>query len=147
MNGSSAAFNPRFTGNTSTGTMTDATMYLNYANGRVGIGTTAPVATLHNSGSTVFSANTITNLATGGNIGTAATTVDIKTTFNINQTTANQIITLPSPTDTTAGRIVYVNNIGTVGFTILGSRVEAGQTSQFIWNGTAWKYVGEKFEQ
>ena len=82
--------------------MTSATMYMNYANNRVGIGTTAPVATFHNSGSTVFSSDTITNLVTGGAIGTATATVDAKTTFNINQTTANQTLTIPSPTDTTA---------------------------------------------
>ncbi len=45
---------------------------------------------------------TIANLATGGAIGTAATTVDVKTTFNINQTTANQTLALPTPTNTTA---------------------------------------------
>ena len=56
----------------------------------------------------------IANLAAGGTIGTAVTTVDIKTAFNINQTTANQTLTLPAPTNTTAGRIVYINSIGTV---------------------------------
>lgn len=122
-------------------------IYYNGSTKRLGLGTNVPKATFHNAGSTLFESVTIANLATGGNIGTAATTVDVKTTFNINQTTANQIITLPAPTDATSGRIVYVNNIGTVGFTILGSRIEAGQTSQFIWNGTAWKYVGEKYEQ
>lgn len=142
MNGQYAAFNPRFTGNTSTGTMTSATMYLDYTNGRVGIGTNAPVATLHNSGSTVFSSNTIADLPAGGAIGTAATTVDVKTTFNINQTTANQTLTLPSPTDATAGRIVYINNVGTVGFTMSNQRIETGQSFQFIWNGTAWETVG-----
>ena len=72
------------------------------ANGNVGIGTNAPVATFHNSGSTVFGALVIGNLAGGGAIGTPAATVNIKTTFNINQTTANQTLTLPAPTDATA---------------------------------------------
>lgn len=89
-------------------------IYYNGATKRLGLGTNAPVATLHNSGSTVFSSDTIANLAAGGAIGTAATTVDVKTTFNLNQTTANQTITIPNPTDATAGRIIYVNNVGTV---------------------------------
>ena len=65
MNGQYAAFNPRFSGNTSAGTMTSATIYANYANNNVGIGTTAPAATLHNAGSTILGAVTITNRPTG----------------------------------------------------------------------------------
>jgi hypothetical protein len=93
-------------------------------------------------GSTLFTALTIANLVAGGGIGTQATTVDIGTTFNINQTTVNQTITIPSPTITTAGRIVYINNVGTAGFTMLGQRVEAGQSRQAMWNGSDWKWVG-----
>ena len=50
---------------------------------------------------TVFASLAIPNLPTGGSIGTAATTVDIKTTFDINQTTADQTLTIPTPTSTT----------------------------------------------
>lgn len=46
MNGSFAAFNPRFTGNTATGTMTQATMYMNYTTNNIGIGTLTPTAKL-----------------------------------------------------------------------------------------------------
>jgi hypothetical protein len=101
------------------------------------------VTNLVNTGSTLNSALAISDLATGGNIGTAAATVDIKTAFNINQTTANQTITLPSPTNVTSGRVIYINNVGTVGFNILSTRLEAGQSRQIIWNGTAWKLVGD----
>ncbi|MCA9324102.1 hypothetical protein KC992_03280 [Candidatus Saccharibacteria bacterium] len=104
----------------------------------------ASFTSLTNSGSTLLSAMTISNLATGGAIGTAASTVDIATTFNVNQTTANQTISLPSPTTTTAGRIAYVNSVGTVGFTISGQRLEAGQSRQYIWNGSAWTVVGDQ---
>lgn len=45
MNGTWAAFNPRFTGNTSAGAMTSSTMYLDYTNQNVGIGTITPNAT------------------------------------------------------------------------------------------------------
>lgn len=99
---------------------------------------------MHNAGSTIFEALVVSNLATGGSIGTAATTVDIKTTFNINQTTASQTLTLPNPTNTTAGRVVYVNNVGTVGFIMLGERVESSQSRQAIWNGTTWKWIGDQ---
>jgi hypothetical protein len=80
----------------------------------------------------------IANLATGGSIGTAATTVDIASTFNINQTTAAQVITLPSPTDATAGDRLVVNNIGTASFTIGGLLIPINSTSNFVWTGTAW---------
>jgi Collagen triple helix repeat (20 copies) len=92
--------------------------------------------------SLTLTSQAIANLAAGGSIGTAATTVDIAGTFNLTQTTADQTVTLPSPTATAAGKIIYVNNTGTVGFTMLGLRVEAGQSRQAIWNGTAWMWVG-----
>ena len=41
-------------------------------------------------GAKIYGATTIANLASGGNIGTAAATVDVGTMFNVNQTTANQ---------------------------------------------------------
>jgi len=91
-----------------------------------------------NAGSTLLTALVITDRATGGNIGTAATTVDVATTFNVNQTTASQTLTLPAPTDTTSGRIVYVNNVGSAEFTMYGSPVSAGSSASFIWNGTSW---------
>ena len=69
-------------------------------------------------GSQTLTATTIANIAAGGAIGTAAATVDVFTTFNVNQTTADQTITLPTPTVTTAGKLAYVNNIGTVEFLI-----------------------------
>ncbi len=72
------------------------------------------IGAVTNSGATVMAAAVLGNFAANGTIGTAAATVDVKTTFNINQTTANITLTLPSPTDTTAGRIIYINNIGTV---------------------------------
>src|SRR6056297_891068 len=55
-----------------------------------------------NAGATLFSATAIGDIAAGGDIGTAAATVDVATTFNVTQTTASQTLTLPSPTDTTA---------------------------------------------
>ncbi len=91
-----------------------------------------------NQGSTLNSAITITDKPTGGAIGTAAATVDAYTTFNVNQTTASQALTLPSPTTTTAGRIVYINNVGSTSFTMYGTTIGTSGSNAFIWNGSAW---------
>ncbi len=100
--------------------------------------TTINGSQLTNTGATLNSAAAISDVAAGGNIGTAAATVDVKTTFNVNQTTAGQTLTLPNPTDTTSGRIVYINNVGSVSFTMYGSVIASGQSNAFIWNGSAW---------
>jgi trimeric autotransporter adhesin len=94
------------------------------------------------SGATVMAASTLANFAANGTIGTAAATVDAKTTFNINQTTANITLTLPNPTDTTAGRIAYVNNVGTTSFNLYGTQVWPGKSRTLIWNGTLWALTG-----
>src|SRR6185436_1010990 len=67
--------------------------------------TVATGSTFTNASSTAFTAITISDVAGGGAIGTAAATVDVATTFNVNQTTASQTLSLPSPTVTTAGRL------------------------------------------
>ena len=91
-----------------------------------------------NQGSTLFTATTLSDDADGGPIGTAAATIDVYTTFNINQTTASQTLTLPDPTTTTAGRIAFINNVGSVSFEMYGATIAAGQSNTFIWNGTNW---------
>jgi hypothetical protein len=91
-----------------------------------------------NNGATLNTATAISDLASGGAIGTAAATVDVYTVFNINQTTASQTLSLPTPTVTTAGRLVYVNNVGSASFTMYDSVIAAGRSNAFIWNGTAW---------
>lgn len=83
---------------------------------------------------------TILDLPTGGSIGTASTTVDIASTFNIEQTTAGQVLTIPSPTDTTAGDRVVINNIGTVSFNIGGQSIAIDSSRQFVWNGLDWVF-------
>lgn len=115
-----------FAGTGGTIAQDNANIYYNGATKRLGLGTNAPVATFHNSGSTVYSALTLGNFTVNGTIGAATGTVDIKTTFNITQTTANITLTLPNPTDTTAGRIAYVNNIGTTSFILYGTQVVPG---------------------
>jgi hypothetical protein len=105
--------------------------------------TDATTTNLNVTGETTLGAmTTISDLATGGNITTAAN-IDSYTVFNLNQTTANQTITIPSPTNTTAGKIVYINNVGSVEFIMNGDRVRTGSGRQFIWNGTAWSGIGD----
>jgi hypothetical protein len=106
--------------------------------GRSGVATTFSSAQITNTGATLNTSLAISNKATGGDIGTAAATVDVKTTFDINQTTSGQTLTLPTPTSTTSGRIVYVNNVGTASFTMYGSVIASGKSNAFIWNGSSW---------
>jgi hypothetical protein len=118
-------------------TLSGSDIYLKQS-GKVGIGTTSPQAKLHVKGSTLFETTVIGDLSSGGPIGTAVATVDSYTSINLNQTTAGQTISLPSPTNTSAGRILQVNNIGTASVTIGEITIDALQTAEFVWNGTHW---------
>lgn len=81
----------------------------------------------------------IANVAAGGNIGTAAATVDVASSFSVNQTTANQNLTLPNPTVTTpAGQLAVVKNAGTAQFSMHGIVIRPTTGSVFQWNGAAW---------
>jgi hypothetical protein len=111
--------------------------------GNILLGTTTSSAGLTINKSTLFTTQAIANLVAGGAIGTAAATVDIATSFTINQTTAGQTITLPNPTNATAGRVAYITNIGTASFTLLGSAVAAGSSRQAVFNGTVWVLTGD----
>ena len=108
------------------------------ANGNIGFGTVAPVATLHNAGSTVFGTLTLGNFTANSAIGTAAATVDSYTSINIPQITAGITLTIPSPSNNTAGRILQVNNTGSSSITVASKAIGLGQTAQFVFNGTAW---------
>jgi hypothetical protein len=59
----------------------------------------------------------IANLAIGGVIGTAATTIDVSSYFRLNQTTTGQSMTMPTPT-LNFPRTVNVRNVGTASFTM-----------------------------
>lgn len=85
---------------------------------------------------------TISNLPSGGNIGTAASTVDIYTIFNVNQTQSGQTITLPDPSDLTPGRMVYVTNTGNTPFTILSTQLSPNSARSMIWDGNSWVLAG-----
>jgi hypothetical protein len=93
---------------------------------------------INNIGSVLYGSLAVTDRLSGGSIGSNTTTVDINSYFNVNQTTANQILTLPTPSNINAGRMVIVSNIGSTSFTMHGTIIGIGQQSMFMYNGTAW---------
>jgi len=126
-------------------TLTGSTIYPNSAAYNLVLGSTSvldSVAKLVNTGSTLLKPLAVANKPSGGDVGTAATTVDIYTSFNLTQTTAGQTISLPTPTSNISGRLIYLSNTGSTPFTFLGSSVLAGTTTQAMWNGTAWTLAG-----
>lgn len=85
----------------------------------------------------------ISDKPAGGSIGSAATTVDIVTLFNVNQTTASQTLTVPNLTNAAAGKIIYINNVGSTSFTLSpGGLLLAGYGTVLRWTGAAWNVCG-----
>ena len=115
--------------------LNESDIYLKQS-GNVGIGITLPQAKLHVKGSTLFETMGIADKPSGGGIGTAAATVDNYTLVNLKQTTVGQVLSLPAPTNSTARRILQVNNIGTASVTIGTITIDAKQTAEFVWNGS-----------
>jgi len=109
------------------------------ANGNVGIGTIAPKATLHNTGATIQGMTTAAN-AVATYAPTAATTVDLYSGLVLTQTAMTSAVTIPTPTDATAGRLFTLNNAAASAFPVtVGSyTIPAGFSGTFIWNGSAW---------
>ncbi len=81
----------------------------------------------------------ITDRAAGGSIGAASDTVDIYGAANVNQTTAAQTLSLPSPTNTSAiDRYFSVHNVGSVPFSMLGCMVPPESALITFWDGVQW---------
>lgn len=81
----------------------------------------------------------ISNKASGGAIGTASATVDSYSSFNLNQTTASQTLTVPNLTNASAGKIIYINNIGSVQLTLSpGGTLPVGYGVVLRWDGVRW---------
>ena len=117
--------------------------------GNVILGNTTNRGTVVNYGGTFMSTLTVNDDSNGGALGgtpagglTAAQSVDIYTSIGIGQTTANQAITLPSPSTATIGRVLYVTNTGTTSFTINGTTFTTGSTATMFWTGSAWTFAG-----
>lgn len=84
-------------------------------------------------------ANTAADGAMGGL--TAAQSVDVYSAFAVTQVTNNVNLTLASPTDTTAGKVVFVASLaGSAGiFRMYGTTIRPGQVHAFEWTGAAWQ--------
>lgn len=100
------------------------------------------IGTANGSSSVLVPFVAIADVAAGGNIGTAATTVNISSAFLVTQTTAGQTLTLPAPTATSALRLAYVNNTGSTTFFMYGQIVPRGAGVLYAWNGTVWGVQG-----
>jgi hypothetical protein len=85
---------------------------------------------------------TIANLASGGVIGTAVATVDVNSVFLINQTTAGQTITFPTPTVATLSQIITIKANSTASLIAYGNTISAGGSNSFLWNGSVWSSIG-----
>lgn len=81
----------------------------------------------------------VSNKPTGGSIGTAPTTVDVNTLFNLNQTTAGQTLTVPNLSNASSGKIIYLNNIGSVQLTLSpGGVLPVGYGVILRWDLVRW---------
>ena len=86
------------------------------------------------------------NFASSGSIGTAATTVDVYSRININQTTPSITLSIPNPTNTsTKVTEVWVGNIGTVSFSLAHCGVIDTATCVILkWTGSNYSVIGRK---
>ncbi|HUC89311.1 MAG TPA: hypothetical protein VMR45_00755 [Patescibacteria group bacterium] len=107
------------------------------------------------SGNFTYTNCSVNNTAASGSISAsfASGSIDSCSTLSINQTTAGTVtnntlnplnLTLPNPTVTATGRVIYVINNGTAGFNLNASYIPVGSSKEYIWNNTssAWVAVG-----
>jgi len=89
--------------------------------GNVGIGTTTPMATLHNAGSTILGMTLLSDISAAYDMPKAY--VDNYSGVVVTQTTFASSITLPEPTNTTVGRLFTICNAdaSTYPLTVVGS--------------------------
>lgn len=74
----------------------------------------------------------ISDLASGGSIGSAASTVDIYDAVLINQTTDAKVLTFATPS-VNALRNLTVANVGTAGFYAYGRFIRPGSSHKFVY--------------
>lgn len=113
-------------------------MFIDSVTGYVGFGTSSPQATLHNQGSTLMEAKLLPDFISNVQIGLALNTVDSFTVFNIAQTSASKMLSLPNPTVTTPGRIACIANTGSAAFTVGATVIKPGTAVMFTWNNPGW---------
>lgn len=74
----------------------------------------------------------ISNVAAGGSVGSAASTVDIADALLINQTTAGKALTLATPSMNLLRRCL-VANVGTEAFFVYGRMIRSGGSHEFMY--------------
>ncbi|WP_049777030.1 tail fiber protein [Paludibacter propionicigenes] len=109
--------------------------------GNVGVGIVKPMATFHNSGSTILGAKAGNTTLSSS----AALIYADYTVFNYSASTSGVTLSLPATmTDATAGRLITITNTGTTnGFDVSFSAgavvtLPVGYAQSFVWNGTVW---------
>jgi hypothetical protein len=81
-------------------------------------------------------------VSAAGSIGTAATTVDIASSFNIAYTgVANGVVTIANPTDAQAGDIIKIANTGITAFSFGGDVLNPGFHTYAEWSGTTYTFL------
>jgi hypothetical protein len=81
----------------------------------------------------------VSNMATGGTVAIDdANSIEQFRAVLVKQTTADQTIALPAPTDTSVVFGVDVSSTGTEAFTISGVRLQASSSVRLVWDKTAW---------
>lgn len=81
----------------------------------------------------------VADVSAGGSIGSAASTVDITQAACVNQTTANKVLTLPTPTANLCMFYTLVN-VGTAGFYVYGRFIAPGDSQTFIFKpSSGWR--------
>lgn len=88
----------------------------------------------------------LSNFSSSGSMGTAASTVDLYSRININQTTASVTLSVASPTNhTTKVTEVWIGNIGTASFILVpGGVIDTATAVILKWTGSDWYVVGKK---
>jgi hypothetical protein len=84
----------------------------------------------------------LATVAAAGPFAAAAASVDIASSFVITQTT-NVALTIPNPTDATAGDLLRIGSdtTSTSPFSVNGITLTPGEFATFFWSGTAWLYL------
>ena len=79
----------------------------------------------------------LTNFTVNGAIGTALATVDIASSFSINQTTPTISLTIPTPSIPVIGQLATMINLG-LAVTISGCLIPSNQVAVFSFSGVSW---------
>jgi hypothetical protein len=81
----------------------------------------------------------VSDVAAGGVIPVVSRIEQLRA-LEVNQTTASQSMTLPSPSDLGVKFGLDVSNVGSASFMLHGQAIPAGSTTRAYWNGTSWSF-------